>query len=451
MGCDTAEWRHRLAVAACPRPQQPIGVAPQFADQQNEIRELRQRGFRNDFFAQLELARRYEGQRTQDKNLEDPVEAAVWYGMALANNAGYETLGARYASRKLGGRIRFITHFDDCRAFERGEAYASLNRLLSRMATDEQEKVRDRITYILSTQGADGYRTLARLHDASFGPFGEPVDNPQALYAIGRPDRPGAPAVLQLFSRNDVDSYLYNSLAAQTGDVGAYVMLKDFERSSPERAQYASFVQSKVDRWVPPYEFYPPEAPNSGVPHTDESEPQGEAAEAALARISELPFAHIADALLFLRVIPSPCPGEAFLPPKAAETFQAMIGRPLTGRLSPLERVRVIQMAAVDGSPHAQLVLAVMYAEGVGVPRDTARAFAWFERAAKQGNPEAKYAMSQFFSLGVEGVSDQDKAKAVVYQIDAALAGFRPSADHLQEILARMSHAPYPRRQGGYW
>lgn len=82
VGCDTGPnfWFHKRA-SACPRPQVAQGVSGQFNQQQQEIRALRQGGFRGDFFAQLELARRYEGQRAVDKNLEDPVEAAVWYAM----------------------------------------------------------------------------------------------------------------------------------------------------------------------------------------------------------------------------------------------------------------------------------------------------------------------------------------------------------------------------------
>ena len=126
-------------------------------------------------------------------------------------------------------------------------------------------------------------------------------------------------------------------------------------------------------------------------------------------------------------------------------SFQAMLGRPQTGWLTPLEKVRAIQYAAVNGSSKAQLVLAVMYAEGVGVVSDYSRSFHWFEAADKQGSGEAKFAMSQFFSLGVQGVADQDKAKAVVYQVDAALSGFHPSTDRLQQILQRMNR----RRFGG--
>jgi TPR repeat protein len=312
------------------------GVSGQFNQQQQEIRALRQGGFRGDFFAQLELARATKGQRAVDKNLEDPVEAAVWYAMALANAGGYSPIAA-YERR--GGKDKGpLSRFDDCRAFERHAAYGALDRLLSRMSTEEREKVRNRVIYILSTQGADGYRALARMHDGFFGPFGEPSDNLQAIEAYGSPKRTGAPAALDLFRRNDVDAYLYNYLAVQTGDVSAYVMLKDFERSSPQRASYGGFVETKAKRWIPPYEFYPPESPDSGVPHSDESDPSGDAKEAALARLPELPFVHIGEALAYLRVIPSPLLDERMLSVNDAQTFQAMIGRPITGRLTASRR-----------------------------------------------------------------------------------------------------------------
>lgn len=441
VGCDTGpSFLFHKRASACPRPQAAQGVSGQFNQQQQEIRALRQGGFRGDFFAQLELARRYEGQRAVDKNLEDPVEAAVWYAMALANSGGYSPIAA-YERR--GGKDQGpLSRFDDCRAFERHAAYGALDRLLSRMSTEEREKVRNRVIYILSTQGADGYRALARMHDGFFGPFGEPSDNPQAIEAYGSSKRMGAPAALDLFRRNDVDAYLYNYLAVQTGDVSAYVMLKDFERSSPQRASYGGFVETKAKRWIPPYEFYPPESPDSGVPHSDESDPSGDAKEAALARLNELPFVHIGEALAYLRVIPAPVLDEHMLSVNDAQTFQAMIGRPITGRLSGIEKVRAVQYAAVNGSSKAQLVLAVMYSEGVGVPRDYARAYHWYEEAERQGSAEAKYAMSTFFSLGLQGVADQDRAKAVVYQLDGALAGFKPSVWRLQQLLSQVSRPP---------
>ena len=175
---------HKVGGGACPRPQIPVNAQPQFNDQQREVRALRQRAFRGDFFAQLELGRRYEARTPNDRNLEDPVEAATWYGLALANPSGYEALAGRGMGGR-GDRFRMIARFDDCRTFERDTAYHELNFLLSRMDGNEWDKVRKRIIYVLSTGGADGFRTLARMHDVGFGPFGEPVDDEAAKDAGG--------------------------------------------------------------------------------------------------------------------------------------------------------------------------------------------------------------------------------------------------------------------------
>jgi TPR repeat protein len=249
------------------------------------------------------------------------------------------------------------------------------------------------------------------------------------------------PGTASLFLRNDVDVYLYNFLAAQAGDVAGYVRLKDFERTVPERTALGVDAEAKAKRWTPPFEFYPTAAPETGVPHSDESAPGGEAYQAALSRLDELPFVHVGEALAYLRVTPRPARSLNELSLAQAKAFQAMLGRPPTGRLSQLEQLRAIQYAAVDGSAKAQLALAVMYAEGIGVVRDYARAFHWFGEADRQGSAEAKYAMSTYFSLGVTGVADQNKAAAVVYQLDGALAGFRPSADRLRGVLAQVGRA----------
>lgn len=431
-----------FATATCPRPQSPIGVAPQFNAQEQDIRFLRRQAFHGDFFAQIDLARRYTGRDARERNLEDPVEAATWYELALSNPDGYSPIVPYPTARKDNRGPKKVT---DCRTAERRAAFGTLERLLSMMSSDERQDVKNRVIYVLSTQGAPGFRTLARLHDVAFGPFGDPPDNspidPKDLARV----KP--PASATLFTRNDVDVYLYNYLATQAGDVAGFVMLKDFERSSPERAALAADAQATAARWVPPYEFYPPEAPASGVPHSDESDTSGESGAVALSRLDELPFIHVARAMTYLRVLPNPVADEKALAPQEVQAMQAMLGRIGSGRrLSPLEKVRAIQYAAVNGSASSQLVLAVMYAEGVGVPRDYARAFHWFSEAEKQGNPEAKYAMSTYFSLGVAGIADQDRAQAVVYQIDSALSGFSPSVGRLRNVLAQVSGQP--QREG---
>ena len=445
------------ATLSCPRPASVTGS--EFNAQEAGLRALRRAAFRGDVFAQLELGSRYAAVRATDKNIEDPIESAVWYAMALANDEGYAPINRVERNRGglFGGGWRPLSRYDDCRAFERHRAYQVLDRQLSRMSREEQEAVRDRVIYVLSTQDAEGYRTLARLHDGLYGPFGEPEDNPEAREALGRAadgqglgqkrPRGGYWAAINLFQRNDVDAYLYNYLAVQTGDVGAYVLMKDFERSSPGRAQYAGFVETKARQWTPPFEFYPNAAPRSGVPFSDESRPRGDAYEYALSRMQgELPFVHVGRALRYLGVTPEAVTAPEQLSRQQIEAFEAMIGHATESRLSPVERVRAIQLAAVNGSSEAQLVLAVMYAEGIGLPADYARSFKWFEEAARQGSPEAKFAMSTYFALGVAGVADQDKADAVAYRIESALSGFGPSASRLQALLSQVSRAQQQRR-----
>jgi len=444
-------WRQDAgggAANACPRPAAFTGA--EFNAQETSLRALRRAAFRGDFFAQLELGSRYAALKATDKNIEDPIESSVWLALALANDEGYAPINGVDRSGFWGfGDLRSLSRYDDCRAWERENVYQRLDRQLGRMTRAEQEAVRDRVIYVLSTQDAKGYRTLARLHDSLYGPFGEPKDNRQGEEAwghdrnnVGSDQDPSAlHAATSLFQRNDVDAYLYNYLAVQTGDIGAYVLLKDFERSSPNRSRYAAFVEAKARQWVPPYEFYPNEAPASGVPFSDESRPRGDAYEYALSRMTELPFVHVGRALRYLGITETTPARPEALSKRQIETLEAMLGHPMESRLSYLERVRSVQLAAVNGSSEAQLVLAVMYAEGIGVPTDYARAFHWFEEAARQGSPEAKFAMSTYFALGVAGVADQDKAAAVAVRIDSALAGFGPSASRLQAVLAQVSRS----------
>ena len=421
--------RARQVAASCPRPPVAAENQQQFNGQQREIRDLRRQAFRGDFFAQVDLAHRYEGKHDSDKNLLDPVEAAVWYAMALANPEGYDRTAS--ATREGTFGPRFESLYDECRHGERQLAYGSLDRLLAQMSTDEQDRVRDRATYVLSTQGSQGFRSLGRLHDVAYGPFGEPPDDLEALLTRTR-----WPSAVRLFERNGVDAYMFDFLAMQQGDEGAYILLQDLQHAAPWPG-FTDIAEQRARRWVPPYEFYPPDAPVSGVPHTDESEPYQEADRTALLRVNTLPFEHIANALTYLHVILSPCQ-ESELTPHDVQTFQAMLGRPTTGVLTPLEKVRAIQYAAISGSPKAQLVLAVMYAEGVGVVPDYARAFHWFQEADKQGSPEAKFAVATYFSEGLAGVADQQKAEAVVKELDAALAGFKPSVHRLSALLDRV-------------
>jgi len=435
----------------CPRPTGVIGLQPGFNDQEREVRQLRRLAFRNDFFAQLELGRRYSSVHTTDRNIEAPIEAAVWYAMALTNPKGYTPLDRGPAPRGAigGGGWQPVAVLDDCRQWERLVAYRALDRLLEHMSTEEQTRVRDRVIYVLSTLGPDGFRTLGRIYDYQYGPFGEPADDTVAQQVWGRGPRGGVqpPCLVaaNLFTRNDVDAYVYNYLATQTGDVASYVALKDFERSAPDRVSFGAFADAKAKRWVPPYEFYPPDAPLGAVPFSDESRPHGDDLyEYALSRLPELPFVHVGRALFYLGVTDAVPDTPAQLSKRDIQSLQAMLGLPMDGLMTNLLSLRAIQYAAVNGAPQSELVLAVMYMEGIGVPADYARAFYWFTQASLRGSPEARFATASFFARGVEGVADQDKARALVTRLATAMDGFTPTAARLQAMLVQISYQPGP-------
>jgi hypothetical protein len=56
--------------------------------------------------------------------------------------------------------------------------------------------------------------------------------------------------------------------------------------------------------------------------------------------------------------------------------------------------------AADAGQAEAQFDLGVLYAKGLGVPRDQNEAANWYRKSAEQGNAEAEFALGQMYSRG---------------------------------------------------
>jgi uncharacterized protein len=61
---------------------------------------------------------------------------------------------------------------------------------------------------------------------------------------------------------------------------------------------------------------------------------------------------------------------------------------------------REYKAAAEAGQAEAQFDLGVLYAQGLGVPRDLSEAARWYRQAAEQGNAEAEFALGQMYSRG---------------------------------------------------
>jgi len=201
---------------------------------------------------------------------------------------------------------------------------------------------------------------------------------------------------------------------------GAKIIIAEAEK----RARY----------WSAPYEFYQGQTAG-GMPHSDESLPSLEQ-RIALGRVGEMPCCAIAEALDFRRYTMK---GRGCGPPplclrRSIAQFQGALGYEQTGVLTPLQVVRLIQMAAVDGDAAAQDRLGIMYAKGVGVPQNFVRAEKWFINAANQHNADALFNLYVLYKVGPNGI-EQDEHKATTYYVQAMAARYNVLLCELQDLL----------------
>lgn len=66
---------------------------------------------------------------------------------------------------------------------------------------------------------------------------------------------------------------------------------------------------------------------------------------------------------------------------------------------------------AEKGYPLAECQIGYFYLEGLGVPKDPARAFYWTERAAQHGDRDGQYNLAWFCEEGIGVTPDPDKAR----------------------------------------
>jgi uncharacterized protein len=83
--------------------------------------------------------------------------------------------------------------------------------------------------------------------------------------------------------------------------------------------------------------------------------------------------------------------------------------------------LRVCEAPAKAGDPVCQDMLGVLYSEGLGVARDQAAAFHWFELAAAHGNPTAAFNLGLAYERG-EGVA-KNQAEAEKWYTKSAESG----------------------------
>jgi TPR repeat protein len=89
----------------------------------------------------------------------------------------------------------------------------------------------------------------------------------------------------------------------------------------------------------------------------------------------------------------------------------------------------------------AQVNLAIMYLDGIGVAQDYGQALRWFERAAEKGNKEAQQNLAVLYRDGL-GVKQSDVRAASWFRI----AGATRSAEDLEQRMTAADVAEAKQR-----
>jgi TPR repeat protein len=454
------------------------GFAPVFADytdgviaankvsMEAAIRIWRRAGWQNDdFLSEVKLGDIY-GDERGDNKFYDPVESYVWYYLASASDKVEEHIGDVYARRVISNDFH--------------RALAEQQKLMLLLNAEQREQARNRIVYVLSCRGADGFIRLGQLHSTAYGndyaiaDYNDFQNDSAATYGalsdMSRSERAFRDRARQEYEYgdaaaarrmmgiptssvivpNDGEALVYYHIADNMGHPLAHEYLRGLDQAvraarglGPRISQEAA---EKAKYWAPPFEFYPTGDTASGVPYTDECTINFDR-ERALALVGAgLPFRAMQQALWFLGWSQTPIPRWADVAGpadfKGIARFQATIGDEPSGRLTPPEMVRLVQTAAQRGDASSQNTLGVMYAKGIGVPLNYVRATYWFTKAADQRYAAALYHLGVLYKVGPNGIR-QDLSKANDYFTASALAGFRPTMNQLAELLGQADAGPH--------
>jgi TPR repeat protein len=125
-------------------------------------------------------------------------------------------------------------------------------------------------------------------------------------------------------------------------------------------------------------------------------------------------------------------------------------------RIYHAERLKFEQSAAVGDVP-AMNKLGEYYKDGLGVPKDYAKARGWWEKAAATGRTGSLEAMNNLgflYEVGGPGLKEDD-AKAVEWYEKAAAGGYRTAMCNLGRFYDGLSHfqpnPEYPKKSKDWY
>ena len=94
--------------------------------------------------------------------------------------------------------------------------------------------------------------------------------------------------------------------------------------------------------------------------------------------------------------------------------------------------------AAQSGNAEAEELVGVMYAMGLGVPRDDRRAFEWYLRSAMKGHPGAQSGVGWYYEVG-RGLPAPDLVRAYAWYVLSAIGGDVDAEVSQEEVIKKMT------------
>lgn len=110
----------------------------------------------------------------------------------------------------------------------------------------------------------------------------------------------------------------------------------------------------------------------------------------------------------------------------------------------------LLKPLAIKGDATAQNNIAVLYEEGLGVAKNEAEAFQWYEKAAKQGLAEAQFMAGLYHAEGRGGLP-QNYRQAFVWYQKAAKKGHAEAQNNLAMRYASGTGVKQNIAKAKYW
>jgi TPR repeat protein len=102
------------------------------------------------------------------------------------------------------------------------------------------------------------------------------------------------------------------------------------------------------------------------------------------------------------------------------------------------EAYEALWPAARSGNAEAEELIGVMYAMGLGRPRDDQRAFEWYLRSAMKGHAGAQSGVGWYYEVG-RGLPAPDLVRAYMWYTLSAIGGDPDAAISLEEVVKKMT------------